>query len=100
MRKQTLAIALIATLATAGCATDEYGNSRNYTNAEKGAMMGAIGGAVIGAAVNHNNRGKGALIGAVGGGLAGGGGASSCGDVLRCRTWRSGFVSCGTRPVR
>ena len=33
MRKQTLAIALIATLATAGCATDEYGNSRNYTNA-------------------------------------------------------------------
>mgnify|MGYP001020510091 FL=1 len=72
MRKQTLAIALIATLATAGCATDEYGNSRNYTNAEKGAMMGAIGGAVVGAAVNHNNRGKGALIGAVGGGLAGG----------------------------
>lgn len=72
MRKQTLAIALIATLASAGCATDEYGNSRSYTNAEKGAMMGAIGGAVVGAAVNHNNRGKGALIGAVGGGLAGG----------------------------
>jgi hypothetical protein len=59
------AIALIAALATAGCATDEYGNSRPYTNAEKGAMMGAIGGAVAGAAINHKNRGKGALIGAV-----------------------------------
>ena len=73
MRQQSaLCLALIAALATAGCATDEYGNSRPYTNAEKGAMMGAIGGAVAGAAINHKNRGKGALIGAVGGGLAGG----------------------------
>lgn len=73
MRPQsTLCLALIATLGLAGCATDEYGRSRPYTNAEQGAMIGAIGGAVVGAAVNHKNRGKGALIGAVGGGLAGG----------------------------
>lgn len=73
MKKHALVCgALIATLGVAGCATDEYGRSRPYTNAEAGAMIGALGGAVAGAAINHKNRGKGALIGAVGGALAGG----------------------------
>ena len=73
MQKRTLVCgALIATLGVAGCATDEYGRSRPYTKAEAGAMIGVLGGAVAGAAINHKNRGKGALIGAIGGGLAGG----------------------------
>ncbi len=73
MKKHTLVCAaLIGTLGVAGCATDEYGRSRPYTNAETGAMIGVLGGAIAGAAINHKNRGKGALIGAVGGGLAGG----------------------------
>lgn len=71
MKTKNLAIALlIATLGFSGCANQPGGP---YTNTQKGAAIGAIGGAVLGAAVNHRNRGKGALIGAVGGGLAGAG---------------------------
>jgi outer membrane protein OmpA-like peptidoglycan-associated protein len=66
----TLSIAL--SLAAAGCATDEYGNRRPLTDAEKGVLIGGIGGAVIGGAASKNHRTRGALIGAVGGGLAGG----------------------------
>ncbi|BAV34876.1 flagellar motor protein MotB [Sulfuricaulis limicola] len=54
-----------------GCATDEYGNRRPMTDAEKGALIGAASGAVVGALVKKDKRAKGALIGAVGGGLAG-----------------------------
>jgi outer membrane protein OmpA-like peptidoglycan-associated protein len=56
---------------SAGCATDEYGNRRPMTDAEKGALIGAASGAVIGALAKKDKRTKGALIGAVGGGLAG-----------------------------
>jgi len=56
---------------TAGCVTDEYGNRRPMTDAEKGALIGAASGAVVGALAKKDNRGKGALIGAVGGGIAG-----------------------------
>jgi outer membrane protein OmpA-like peptidoglycan-associated protein len=41
------------------------------TDAQKGAIIGATSGAVIGAMVKKDKRAKGALIGAVGGGLAG-----------------------------
>lgn len=63
-------IAAFAVFST-GCATDEYGNRRPMTDAEKGALIGAASGAVVGALVKKDKRAKGALIGAVGGGLAG-----------------------------
>lgn len=65
--KQGISLALIATIFVAGCAADGSG----MTKTGQGAVIGALGGAVLGAAINHKNRGKGALIGAVGGGLAG-----------------------------
>lgn len=52
-----------------GCASDPFPQA---TNTQKGAVIGVVGGAAVGAAVSKN-KGKGALIGAVGGGLAGGG---------------------------
>lgn len=61
---------IVASLVLAGCAAD--GSLRPMTNTETGALIGAVGGAVIGAAAYRKNRTKGALIGAVGGGLAGG----------------------------
>jgi outer membrane protein OmpA-like peptidoglycan-associated protein len=63
-------IAAFAVFST-GCATDEYGNRRPMTDAEKGALIGAASGAVVGALVKKDKRSKGALIGAVGGGIAG-----------------------------
>lgn len=66
-------LSLIATLGVSACATDEFGNRRPYTDAEKGVLIGAASGAVLGGAVSKKkNRGKGVLIGAIGGGLAGG----------------------------
>ncbi|MBI3560205.1 MAG: OmpA family protein [Gammaproteobacteria bacterium] len=63
---------IISTLVLAGCATDEYGRSRPLTETEKGALIGSISGALIGAvASKKDKRTKGVLIGAIGGGLAG-----------------------------
>ncbi len=59
------------TIFSTGCATDEYGNRRPMTDAEKGALIGAASGAVVGALAKKDDRSKGALIGAVGGGIAG-----------------------------
>ncbi|TJZ77471.1 OmpA family protein [Chitiniphilus eburneus] len=72
MRK-TVSITIIAALLLSACATNDLGDKRDLNNTEKGAIIGTLGGAAVGALVNHKNRGKGALIGAVGGGLAGGG---------------------------
>jgi outer membrane protein OmpA-like peptidoglycan-associated protein len=64
---------LVVSVALSGCAGDGGGPSnRPFTNLESGALIGAVGGAVVGAVAYHQNRTKGALIGAVGGGLAGG----------------------------
>jgi outer membrane protein OmpA-like peptidoglycan-associated protein len=57
---------LAAGVALAGCAGD-----RPLTRAESGAMIGALGGAVVGAMAFRKNRTQGAVFGAVGGGLAG-----------------------------
>ena len=71
MRKPFMLMPLMASLFFAGCATNDLGDSRKLSNTEKGAIIGTVSGAALGAVINHKNRGKGALIGAVGGGLAG-----------------------------
>jgi outer membrane protein OmpA-like peptidoglycan-associated protein len=63
---------LAAIFLLSACATNELGDSRDLNKTEAGALIGAAGGAALGALINKHNRGKGALIGAVGGGLAGG----------------------------
>lgn len=63
--------ALASAVAVSGCSsTGSADGKRSMNNTEKGAIIGAVGGAVLGAAV-ADKKGKGALIGAVGGGLAG-----------------------------
>ena len=70
--KKALSILAIVTLA-GGCANGIKGPSdRPFENWEKGAAMGAVGGAILGAAAYRKDRTKGALVGAIGGGLAGG----------------------------
>jgi outer membrane protein OmpA-like peptidoglycan-associated protein len=70
--KKAISILAIVTLA-GGCANGIKGPSdRPFENWEKGAAMGAVGGAILGAAAYRKDRTKGALIGAIGGGLAGG----------------------------
>jgi len=65
---KTLAVLVAAGLALAACANDP---NRPMTRAESGALIGAVGGAVVGALAYKKNRTKGAVVGAVGGGLAG-----------------------------
>ena len=65
-------LGLVTIFGLSACVTDEFGNSRPMTDAERGALIGAASGAVLGGVVaKKKNRGKGVLIGAVGGGLAG-----------------------------
>jgi outer membrane protein OmpA-like peptidoglycan-associated protein len=66
--KRLLGIALAAALA--GCAADQP--LGNLGHREQGSILGAVGGAVIGAVAYDKNRTKGAVVGAVGGALAGG----------------------------
>lgn len=74
MKKMKLiSLALAATLAT-GCAQitpkdDDGSTNKTAAYGGLGALVGAVGGALI----NKDNRGKGALIGAVAGGAAGAG---------------------------
>jgi len=75
--KKLIAVGIISAflLGSVGCTTlDPYTGEQKTSNTSKGAGIGAISGAVLGAAVSSSDdRGKGALIGAVVGGLAGGG---------------------------
>jgi len=66
--KNAIAATLAASLLLAGCANDP---NKPMTRAESGALIGVIGGAVVGALAYKKNRTKGAVVGAVGGGLAG-----------------------------
>jgi outer membrane protein OmpA-like peptidoglycan-associated protein len=61
---------LILSAALAGCAADQP--LGNMGHRESGTLLGAVGGAVIGAVAYDRNRTKGAVVGAVGGALAGG----------------------------
>ena len=63
-------ICLLTAAGVAGCATDQYGRKRPLSDAERGAIIGAASGAVIGGIASKNKK-KGILIGAVGGGIAG-----------------------------
>jgi outer membrane protein OmpA-like peptidoglycan-associated protein len=60
-------VVFIALAALVGCASDY-----RYSDRETGTILGAVGGAVIGATAYRKNRTKGAVVGAVGGALAGG----------------------------
>ena len=62
--------ALILSLAASGCATDEYGRPREMTDTEKGAIIGAATGALLGLATRREAK-YGVLYGIVGG-IAGG----------------------------
>jgi outer membrane protein OmpA-like peptidoglycan-associated protein len=68
-RVMKLQLVLIAFL-LAGCAADQP--LGNMGHRESGTLLGAVGGAVIGAVAYDRNRTKGAVVGAVGGALAGG----------------------------
>lgn len=74
MKKTMLALA-VTTLGLAGCMTyDPYTGEEKTSSATKGSIIGAIGGAAVGAATSsRSDRGKGALIGAAGGAAVGGG---------------------------
>ena len=64
--KKMILVFMVATFGLGGCMTyDPYTGEEKTSNATKGSIIGAIGGAAIGAATSSkSDRGKGALIGA------------------------------------
>lgn len=74
MKKTILAFS-VATFGLGGCMTyDPYTGEEQTSSATKGSIIGAIGGAAVGAATSSkSDRGKGALIGAASGAAIGGG---------------------------
>lgn len=73
--KKTIIVFAFTTLTLGGCMTyDPYTGEEKTSNATKGSIIGAIGGAAVGAAASSkSDRGKGALIGAASGAAVGGG---------------------------
>lgn len=73
--KKTLIAFSVAAVGLSGCMTyDPYTGEEKTSSATKGSVIGAIGGAAVGAATSgSSDRGKGALIGAAGGAAVGGG---------------------------
>jgi len=73
--KKTILAFAIATTGLTGCMTyDPYTGEEKVSSATKGSVIGAIGGAAVGAATSSSSdRGKGALIGAASGAAVGGG---------------------------
>ncbi|KAA1176259.1 OmpA family protein [Marinobacter salinexigens] len=73
--KKTIFALTVATVTLGGCMTyDPYTGEEKTSNATTGSIIGAIGGAAIGAATSSkSDRTKGALIGAAGGAAVGGG---------------------------
>ena len=69
--KRSMAVAASIVI-VAGCAADGSMGKMNRPYAEPGILLGAAGGAILGAAAYSQNRTRGALIGAIGGGIAGG----------------------------
>jgi outer membrane protein OmpA-like peptidoglycan-associated protein len=73
--KKTILAVTLASLTLGGCMTyDPYTGEQKTSNATKGSVIGALGGAAIGVMTSSkSDRGKGALIGAAGGAAVGGG---------------------------
>jgi len=73
--KKTILAFAVATVGLGGCMTyDPYTGEEKTSSATKGSIIGAIGGAAVGAATSSSSdRGKGALIGAASGAAIGGG---------------------------
>lgn len=71
LARRSILIAVVAVFGVGACATDPSGRKRPLTDAQRGAIIGAATGAVIGGLAKKSDRSKGALIGAVGGGIAG-----------------------------
>ena len=65
---KTTAMILATTLTLGACATDEYGNKREYTDTETGAMIGAGIGVLAGLGAKNKQR---ALLYGIVGGLSG-----------------------------
>lgn len=64
--QKLLALAIIAVFTLSACATDEYGNKREMTDTEKGALIGAGIGVVAGLTTKDKGK-KAALYGLIGG---------------------------------
>jgi outer membrane protein OmpA-like peptidoglycan-associated protein len=64
-----MVVVLAGSIALGGCVMGERGAP--LTDSEKGALIGAAGGAVLGAVAYGKDRSKGALLGVIGGGIAG-----------------------------
>lgn len=75
MKTQITLVGIIAALGLAACTTtDPYTGEQKTTNTTKGAAIGAVSGAVIGAATaSSKDRKKGVLTGAIAGGAIGAG---------------------------
>nr|WP_166268133.1 OmpA family protein [Marinobacter caseinilyticus] len=73
--KKTMVVVSLVLFGLSGCMTyDPYTGEEKTSNATKGSIIGALGGAAIGAATSSkSDRGKGALIGAASGAAVGGG---------------------------
>lgn len=73
--KKLLTVFSVALFGLAGCMTyDPYTGEEKTSSATKGSIIGAIGGAAVGAATSSkSDRAKGALIGAASGAAVGGG---------------------------
>ena len=70
--KKVLFLSLLFVIA--GCQTiDPYTGESKTNNTSKGAGIGAVAGAALGAIINHDDRKKGALTGALAGGAVGAG---------------------------
>lgn len=67
--QRSIAVMTSAAILLGGCVMGERGAP--LTDSEKGALIGAAGGAVLGAVAYSGNRSKGALLGVIGGGIAG-----------------------------
>jgi outer membrane protein OmpA-like peptidoglycan-associated protein len=66
---RNMLVALITIFMVSSCATDEFGNRRSLTSAEKGAIIGATAGALLG--LRSDEKKKAVLYGIIGG-IAGG----------------------------